>query len=255
MVSIASLVPSLTELLFTLDLGESLVARTGFCIHPRNRVRSVPKVGGTKHVDVAKLLASKPTHLVVNIDENDRDQVAVLARTIPHVVVTHPLAPDDNLVLFREFGRVFDRASQAAALAARFVDARDQLLYSAANRQQRDVLYLIWKDPWFTVSPPTYISAMLALANLRSLPTVSDIRYPRLDDNDPVWQAADAILLSSEPYAFRTRHADELADRFPGKPVLLVDGELLSWYGSRAIEGLAYLQRLRLQIDRGLATA
>jgi hypothetical protein len=66
---------------------------------------------------------------------------------------------------------------------------------------------------------------------------------------------ADAILLSSEPYAFRTRHADVLADLFPGKPILLVDGELLSWYGSRAIEGLRYLQALRMQIDRGLATA
>ena len=254
MTRIASLVPSLTELLFTLDLGDKLVARTGFCIHPRDRVRAVPKVGGTKDVDVAKLLASKPTHLVVNIDENDREQVAALAKAIPHIVVTHPLTPDDNLALYREFGRIFDRTSEAEALATRYADARGQLRSWASKWEQRDVLYLIWKDPWFTVSPQTYISAMLALANLRTLPNRSDVRYPRLQVDDPVWRAADAILLSSEPYSFRTRHADELADRLPGKPVLLVDGELLSWYGSRAIEGLGYLQSLRVQIDRGLAT-
>jgi ABC-type Fe3+-hydroxamate transport system substrate-binding protein len=252
--NIASLVPSLTELLFALDLGDNLVARTGFCVHPRDRVRSVPKVGGTKDVDLAKVLATKPTHLVVNIDENDREQVAALRKSVPHVVVTHPLTPDDNLVLYREFGRVFDRVRQADALAAQYNEGRDRLRSCGTDWRPRDVLYLIWKDPWFTVSPPTYISAMLALANLRTLPIRSAVRYPSIRSDDPAWQAADAILLSSEPYAFRTRHADELADRFPGTPVLLVDGELLSWYGSRAIEGLRYMQALRMQIDRGLAT-
>jgi ABC-type Fe3+-hydroxamate transport system substrate-binding protein len=250
--NIASLVPSLTELLFALDLGDNLVARTGFCVHPRDRVRSVPKVGGTKDVDLAKVLAIKPSHLVVNIDENDREQVAALRKSVPHVVVTHPLTPDDNLVLYREFGRVFDRVRLADALVAQYNEGRDQL--RSCDWRPRDVLYLIWKDPWFTVSPPTYISAMLALANLRTLPIRSAVRYPSIRPDDPAWQAADAILLPSEPYAFRTLHADELADRFPGKPVLLVDGELLSWYGSRAIEGLRYLQALRAQIDRGLAT-
>jgi ABC-type Fe3+-hydroxamate transport system substrate-binding protein len=252
--NVASLVPSLTELLFTLDLGDNLVARTGFCVHPHDRVRRVPKVGGTKDVDLAKVLAAKPTHLVVNIDENDREQVAALRKSIPHVVVTHPLTPDDNLMLYREFGRVFHRTMQANALATQYTEARNQLCWYTTEWRPRDVLYLIWKDPWFTISPPTYISAMLALANLRTLPTHAAVRYPVLKADDPVWQAADAILLPSEPYAFRTRHADELADQFPGKPVLLVDGELLSWYGSRAIEGLRYLQMLRTQIDRGLAT-
>jgi len=67
---IVSLVPSLTELLFELDLGEQLVGRTGFCIHPREAVRAVPKVGGTKDVDIEAVLALAPTHLVVNVDEN-----------------------------------------------------------------------------------------------------------------------------------------------------------------------------------------
>src|SRR5438477_3298611 len=103
---IASLVPSLTELLFSLKLDEYVVARTGFCIHPRDKVRQVPKVGGTKDVDVDRLLATKPTHLIVNIDENRKETISALSKQVSEIVVTHPLVPDDNLPLFQEFGRL-----------------------------------------------------------------------------------------------------------------------------------------------------
>lgn len=252
---IASLVPSLTELLFSLELGEYLVARTGFCIHPRNGVRRIPKVGGTKDVDATRLLAANPSHLVVNIDENKHEQVASLRERIPHIVVTHPLCPDDNLTLYREFGRIFGRTAQANDLAARFVEERSRVAEYADGLAPRSVLYLIWKEPWFTVSPSTYVSAMLKLANLRTVPAQCDVRYPLIADDDPAWHQADAILLSTEPYAFRTKHLDELSARYQGKPILLVDGELLSWYGSRAIDGLRYLPEVRAQVDRGLSTA
>src|SRR5436305_9972900 len=86
---IACLVPSLTELLFALDLGAQVVARTGFCIHPRDAVRRVPKIGGTKDPDLVALRALAPTHLIVNVDENRREVVEEAARFVPHVVVTH----------------------------------------------------------------------------------------------------------------------------------------------------------------------
>ena len=105
-VRIVSLVPSLTELLFALGLGERIVGRTGFCVHPRDAVRRVARVGGTKDVDVDKVLALAPTHLIVNIDENRRETVDELAGRIPHVVVTHPLTPDDNPGLYRMLGSI-----------------------------------------------------------------------------------------------------------------------------------------------------
>src|SRR5215212_4865025 len=89
-VRIACLVPSLTELLFSLDLGEYIVARTGFCIHPRDPVQSIPKVGGTKDVDIEALVATKPSHLIVNIDENTKSTMDALRGRIPQIVVTHP---------------------------------------------------------------------------------------------------------------------------------------------------------------------
>ena len=104
---IACLVPSLTELLFALDLGAQVVARTGFCVHPRVLVRRVPKVGGTKDVDLEALRAARPTHLVVNVDENRREVVDAARAFVPHVIVTHPLVHEDNRRLYALFGAMF----------------------------------------------------------------------------------------------------------------------------------------------------
>ena len=247
---IASLVPSLTELLFALELDDCVVARTGFCIHPHEKIRHVPKVGGTKDVNVDALLATRPTHLIVNIDENRKETIAALRPHIPEIVVTHPLVPDDNLALYQEFGRLFGRDNQAAVLAADYACARDALRDVTRDLPPLKVLYLIWKDPWFTVSRSTYVSSMLSRAKLETLPASCTTRYPVLAANDAAWREADLVLLSSEPYAFRQKHADELSRTLPApKPILLVDGEMMSWYGNRAIGGLRYLKELRTRIS------
>jgi hypothetical protein len=106
------------------------------------------------------------------------------------------------------------------------------------------VLYLIWKDPWMTVSRDTYISAMLAAAGWDTLPETSAARYPETDAVSPGLTFADRVLLSTEPYRFTAQHLAEAAARF-GAPAQLIDGEMVSWYGSRAAAGLRYLARLR----------
>jgi ABC-type Fe3+-hydroxamate transport system substrate-binding protein len=241
---IASLVPSLTELLFALGLGPCVVARTGFCVHPRAGVRGVSRVGGTKDPDLARLAAIAPTHLVVNVDENRRDVVDAARAFVPSVIVTHPLAPEENPRLYALFGAIFDRAAQAAALAAAYAAAQAALAAAVRDLPRERVLYLIWRAPWMTVGPATYIAATLARAGLDALAPPAPERYPAVADDDPLWRAADRILLSSEPYAFRPRDVRELAAR-TGKPVSLVDGGMTSWYGPRAIDGMRYLARLR----------
>ena len=104
---IVSLVPSITELLFDLGLGDRVVGRTGFCVHPRPAVRDVPKVGGTKDVKLDALRALAPTHVIVNVDENEASTVDELRRFVPHIVVTHPNAPGDNLALYALLGGMF----------------------------------------------------------------------------------------------------------------------------------------------------
>lgn len=241
---IVSLVPSITELLCDLGLAGRLVGRTGFCIHPRETVRRIPKVGGTKDVKLDRIRAAAPTHVIVNVDENRRETAEALRAFVPHVVVTHPLAPRDNLALYRLCGALFGRDAEAERLCARFEAAFERAVAAGREAPPADVLYLIWKDPWMTVSPDTYVSRMLALVGWRTLPREAAARYPEVALDDPAVARASLVLLSSEPYRFRPVHVAEVSAA-ARRPAALIDGEMASWYGSRAIAGLDYLAELR----------
>lgn len=241
---IACLVPSITELVCALGLADRLVARTGFCIHPRETLARVPKVGGTKDVNLARLEKLAPTHAIVNIDENLRETAEALRHFVPHVIVTHPNAPEDNLALYRLLGGIFDREVQAEALCARLGAALDGARVATAHLPRERVLYLIWKDPWMGVARDTYIARSLAVVGWDTLPETAAARYPEMAV-EALGRRAGRVLMSSEPYRFDQSHADELAARLGGVPVSLIDGEMTSWYGPRAIEGLGYLAALR----------
>ena len=254
-VRIVSLVPSITELVCDLGLADRLVGRTGFCIHPRDTLRDIPKVGGTKDVDIERVRALAPTHLIVNIDENPRPVVDALRPHVPGVIVTHPVEVEDNLALYRLLGHVFDREAAAAALAQRLQRALE--LARAEPFEPARVLYLIWRAPWMTVGPQTYIARMLAQVGLTAVAPSSAQRYPEVDFDRFGAENFDAVLLSSEPYRFGDAHLRELrADpRLGDRPVLMIDGEMTSWYGSRAIAGLEYLREFRRAFDRDFGPA
>lgn len=256
---IASLVPSLTELLFEAGLGPWVVARTGFCIHPKDRVGAVPKVGGTKDVNLEKLRRLAPTHLLVNVDENRRETVDAIAAwsaadggaPAPAILVTHPLGPDDNLALvelLREhFGALADADTALLRLRHKL---RDELaLTRPAQRPAQRVLYLIWHNPWMTVARDTYISTLLARVNWQTWPPqqggpAGAARYPVVQGDEPWLREIDQVLLSSEPFAFGPAHLDAAQRLCPNARVRRVDGEMLSWYGARAVSGLRYLRQI-----------
>ena len=258
---IVSLVPSITELLFDLGVGDRLVGRTGFCIHPHGRIRTVPKVGGTKSVDIERIRELSPTHLIVNIDENEKPAVDQLAGFVPNVVVTHPLGPLDNLALYRMLGRIFGGEDRAAELCEAFRKAYNDAVTACSDLPRERVLYLIWKSPWMTVSRDTYISRTLAAVGWDTAEADGKERYPKIALTPELLAQVDRIMLSSEPYTFRERHLDEIRQLLasPGNlfvptpieefdspvKVSLIDGEMTSWYGSRAIAGMKYLSRLR----------
>jgi ABC-type Fe3+-hydroxamate transport system substrate-binding protein len=244
---IVSLVPSLTELLVALDLAEALVGRTGFCIHPRQVVRRIPKLGGTKGFRIDKLRELKPTHVLVNIDENRREEVEALADFVPHLIVTHPLTVGDNLDLYRLLGGVFGREQRAEVLCDAFEREWAALNVLAAGLARQQVVYLIWREPWLSVARDTYISRMLAAAGWDTLPLESPVRYPEID-LPALAGDAEIVFLSSEPYPFREQHVRQLTKQLPGTRSSLIDGEMVSWYGSRAIHGLKYLRELRTRL-------
>jgi ABC-type Fe3+-hydroxamate transport system substrate-binding protein len=250
---IACLVPSITETLFALDLGEHVVARTGFCIHPEPAIRDVPKVGGTKDVNIGKLIETEPTHVIVNIDENTKPDVEKIRRTIPNVIVTHPMVPEDNVALFQLFGHIFHRTQRADELSRDLMRALREARDVGTRLPQETVLYLIWKNPWMTVSRDTYVSQMLATVGWKTLPIQAATRYPEITEDDSMWRDVDRVLLSSEPYSFDDSHVSSLnATQSLRRSAQLIDGEYPSWYGVRAIEALRYLAGLRQSISNSI---
>lgn len=245
---IASLVPSATETLVALGLAPWLVARTGFCIHPADVVRGVPKVGGTKDVNLEKLRRLAPTHVILNVDENRRETAEALREFVPHLIVTHPQRPEDNSALFAQLRAAFADLpgvnARAAALTAEFEAALARCRRLPPRPQQ--VLYLIWREPWMTVARDTYISTLLAEAGWQTLPDATGgetgaARYPALTGDEPWLHSVDRVLLSSEPYRFGPAHEAEAQALCPQARVQLVDGERLSWWGARGAAGLDYL--------------
>jgi ABC-type Fe3+-hydroxamate transport system substrate-binding protein len=266
---IVSLVPSITELIVDMGLGDYLVGRTGFCIHPAAAVRHIPKVGGTKAVNVDKIRALAPTHVVVNVDENEKPMVEALRQWGVQLVITHPQGPEDNIALIDQLlaafiNQVTINSIAASAIIQRATALKEQIstrlaalrahqAQSCAPWPGQRVLYLIWQDPWMTVARDTYISRMLDLIGWQTWPAVlggdgittpGAGRYPVVHGDELWLTCIDRVLLSSEPYNFGANHVTLVQHWLPHTKVQLVDGEMLSWYGSRAIQGLDYLLAL-----------
>ena len=249
---IVSLVPSITELVCELGLTPQLVGRTGFCIHPKREIKPVPKVGGTKDVDLDHVRRLDPTHVILNVDENRRETADALATFVPHLIVTHPLGPRDNPPLYRLIGSIFGRDDAAEDLCRRFNEAFSKASHAMEGLSRLRTLYLIWRHPWMTVSGDTYIARSLALAGLDVVRVPGEQRYPEIALEPPLLDQTDVVLLSTEPFRFRERDVAALRalPALAGKAVALVDGEMTSWYGSRAIAAMAALPALRADIER-----
>ena len=230
---IVSLVPSVTELLVQWGLGSRLVARTAFCVEPAWIRLSVPAVGGTKTPDIGKIVELRPDLVILERDENTLEAAQALGAAGLRLLVLSVRSVKDCLAAYLELGEALGVPAagrdRAAALKA---------LLKARPRKGPRTLTLIWKDPWMSSGPGTYVADLVRQAGLTPIgpdryPVLSD---PELDALDP-----ELLLLPSEPYRFSKRHQAELARRFPRARVLRLDGRALTWYLSRTIEALRLL--------------
>lgn len=232
---VVSLVPSTTETLFALGLGERVVGVTRFCVRPRERVRALPKVGGTKDLELDRLIALAPELVLGNVEENTPAIFAAIEERFP-LYAAFPRTLDDAVEDLRNLGRLFELSERAEALAAE-IDAARAALRAVAT--PFSYVYLIWRKPYMAVGTDTFIAAVLAEAggvNALSGPE----RYPEVSIE--ALAAADRVLLSSEPFPFKAAHADALvAAGVPREKLHFVDGQACSWHGVRLIEGLREL--------------
>ncbi len=240
---IISLVPSQTELLFDLGLGTRVVGVTKFCIHPARALSGVTKVGGTKQFRFDVIDRLQPDLVLGNKEENYREGIERLAAQYP-VWMSDIYTLADALSMIRKVGELTGTLGKAASLA----EIIDKGFAGMVPAPPVRVAYFIWRNPWMVAGSQTFIDALLkhcgltnVFGHLRRYPTVPEAQ---LQDAQP-----DFLLLSSEPYPFGEKHREELQQSCPGSKVLLVDGEMFSWYGSRLVQSPAYLTSLLGEIS------
>ncbi|MBO8171607.1 MAG: ABC transporter substrate-binding protein [Bacillaceae bacterium] len=239
---IISLCPSITETLFDLGLEEHIVGRTQFCIHPKEQVAGVRTVGGTKQIKKDVIDSLKPDLIIAEKEENPKDMVEELAKDYP-VYVTDVENVDDALSMILDIGRLTDRENVAGNMVDAISRAFQRLTPVDASNRVR-AAYVIWQNPFMAAGNHTFIHSMLAYAGFDNVFETGEGRYPEFTLEELEKANPDLIMLSSEPFPFREEHRQEFSRRFPGKKVILVDGEMFIWYGSRMLKAPAYIQQI-----------
>jgi len=233
---IVSVVPSQTELLFDLGVGDLVVAVTWFCIHP-DETRLKHHIGGTKSLKLEKIAALNPDLIVANKEENVREQIDWLAERFP-VWVSDIKTLDDAKSMIKSIGDITDKSLKANELIEEINAVFNRLKPEKTLR----TLYLIWKNPWMNAGSDTFIHHMMQRAGLKNVMS-SFARYPEIKEDDMKQLNPEMVLLSSEPYPFKEKHVQEIKLLLPNSEIRLVDGEMFSWYGSRLIKAGEYLNR------------
>lgn len=235
--SIVSLVPSITELLYNLQLDEAVKGITKFCVHPQSWFRQKTRVGGTKAINTTVIHELQPDLIIANKEENVKEQIDELAKHYP-VWISDVNNLTDALEMIEKIGLITNRLSNAMHLISQINTAFTSLKPLNAIR---NACYLIWRNPYMTIGKDTFIHDMLSRCGLKNF-FGNTTRYPAID----TWQLSqcELLLLSSEPFPFQQKHIDELKPHLPNTKMVLVDGEMFSWYGSHLLHAPAYFSRL-----------
>lgn len=235
---IVSLVPSQTELLFDLGLNDEVAGITKFCVHPEHWFRTKTRIGGTKDVNIDTINELHPDLIIANKEENVKELIEALRKIAP-VWVSDVNSLDDALSMIRSVGGMVDKTTEANELAESIQAAFGRM----PTAYQSSAAYLIWKDPYMAAGGDTFISDMMKYCGLKNVFEHLK-RYPEVTVESLNAAGCQNILLSSEPYPFKQKHAAELQKQLPGKNIMLVDGEMFSWYGSRLQQAAGYLENL-----------
>jgi ABC-type Fe3+-hydroxamate transport system substrate-binding protein len=238
---IVSLVPSQTELLHDLGLGQEVVGITRFCIHPSTWRTTKAIIGGTKNFNFDAIDRLQPDLIIGNKEENYEQGIEQLRSKYP-VWMSDIVTLNDSYSMIHSLGRVTGKTARATELIENISQG-----FSQSNLFNGEkVLYLIWREPWMAAGKGTFIDSVMKAVGFSNV--VEKERYPELDLMILSTQRPTFVFLSSEPYPFRDKHIAEVQQLFPTSKVVLVDGEMFSWYGSRLVHAPTYFQSLHTQL-------
>lgn len=236
---IVSLVPSQSELLWDLGLRKELVGITKFCIHPDDMFRTVTRVGGTKQLDTEKILALKPDLVIGNKEENERSQIEALQKKCK-VWMSDIYTFEDAFDMMLALGKITGKDSAALELVNTLKKSLAEI--KDVFKKQR-AAYFIWNRPYMLAARHTFIDHVLNHLGLVNAAAELE-RYPEMDVEALKKLNPEICLLSSEPFPFKEQHVKELQEQLPKAKILIVDGEVFSWYGSRLLHLEGYVKQL-----------
>lgn len=239
---IVSVVPSQTELLYDLGLDAEIVGITKFCVHPEEWFRNKTRVGGTKKLNIDKIRELQPDLIIANKEENTKEDIELLEKEFP-VWLSDINNLSGALNMIQALGQVTGQEGKSNQLVDDIIQGFQQL--HKANTPKR-VAYFIWRNPWMSVGHDTFIHSMIQTMGWHNV-LADKTRYPEITLEELRAYNPELVLLSSEPYPFKDVHIAEIKEALPNAEVMLVDGEMFSWYGSRMKKAAGYLQGLVAQ--------
>jgi len=249
---IISLVPSITETLFALGLGDRLVGVTRFCTEPSAGVAAKARVGGQKDPDLKKIQSLQPDLVIANMEENRREDVDALDAMAIAVYTTYPRTVEQGIAMVGELGSLTGTEGRASAIAASLEAVYREVSQEVRGQRRLRTFCPIWRRPYMSINRDTYIHEVLRTCGGENIFAASHHRYPKTSLAEVVDLKPEIILLPDEPYPFHPRHLADFQPFAGFIPALatgrvhFVDGKLLSWYGPRIGESLRTLRALFL---------
>ena len=237
---IISLVPSQTELLYYLGLDEEIIGITKFCVHPSAWFKTKTRIGGTKNINMEKIISLKPDLVIANKEENVKEQIEELEK-FAQVYVSEVSNLDDAKNMIAEIGKLVRKEAKAELLVKEIEERFLQL--DAINQNKIPTAYFIWRKPYMTAGGDTFIQDMMHRCGFKNV-FENELRYPEINIKQLKEHNCKILLLSSEPFPFKEKHIYELQPFLPYTKIMLVDGEMFSWYGSRLLLAADYFKQL-----------
>jgi len=242
---IVSTVPSQTELLFDMGLDKNIVGITQFCVLPVEKTKTKEKVGGTKKLNIEKIKSLKPDLIIAGKEENEKEQINKLKKNFP-VWISDVDSFDSALRMINDVALITEKKQKGDEIIAKIQS--EYLKFKKQNYKRYNSLYFIWRTPYMVAGGDTFISDIMNKAGFDN--TAKHLnRYPVLDATNKSTMEPEIILLCSEPYRFGDKHKSEFKELYPNAEVILTDGQMFTWYGSRMIHAFEYFNYLHKQIS------
>ena len=238
-IRIISIVPSQSELLWHLGIRKELIGITKFCIYPIQMYNNKVRVGGTKKLNINKIRELQPDLIIGNKEENDQHHIELLKKEF-NVWMSDIYSFNDVFKMISSLGVIFEKERQAKTLVSKI---KSDLIMIKNIFNQNRIIYFIWNKPYMCAGQNTFINHVLKHIGFKNLISIS--RYPQINEFELISLQPDFCLLSSEPFPFKEKHINNLKNIVPNSKIMMVDGEIFSWYGSRLLHLKKYVIGLK----------